>query len=372
MSSNTSSSSLPTWDQLCSKKEVFKERPSLLIGNGFSINIWSNFKYKSLLEKAISESLLISKTQSLFTSLETEDFEGLLRILAASKPVFAALQQNKQLLEQCEINIRESLIEAVQRVHVPWSEIPKSTYQTIATELTKYKSIYSTNYDLIVYWSIMTERHSRISNSPYKPLLDKLYHKLFGQNSLHQIGLSSVSKYHDDFADYFWNNPFNIFSVLNTKKEYKNRSLIHYLHGGLHLYIDNDTVQTFKRINDGKNILDKFKRNPNETPLFISEGTSKDKLRSIRRSDYLSYVFSCFENDKKPLVILGHKLSDNDQHIANAINTDWNRHVAISVLNSGNIDEKIKRFKRVLQGMNNLHFFDAATHPLLVKNLQVG
>ena len=336
MSSNTSKGGLLTWNDLCTQETVLTNRPSLLIGNGFSRNIWSDFKYQSLLEKARSENLLSSETNSLFTSLETEDFEWLLSVLAASKPVFAALKQDKKLLKNCEKNIRESLIKAVEMVHVPWSEIPKSTRQTIAKELKAHKLIYSTNYDLIVYWSIMTA-------------------------------------YRDEFADYFWNSPFNTFNVLNTKEDYKGRSLIHYLHGGLHLFRDNDTVQTSKREHNGRqNILDHLKTNPNKTPLFISEGTSKDKLRSIRRSDYLSYVFSCFKNDNNPLIILGHRLADNDQHIVDAINAYRNRPVAISVRNSGNIDEKKERFKDALWNVNNLHFFDAATHPLLGQNLQVG
>ena len=83
------------------------------------------------------------------------------------------------------------------------------------------------------------------------------------------------------------------------------------------------------------------------------------------------YVFSCFEKDSNPLVILGHSLGDSDQHIAKAINAHRNRHVAISVRKNGNIREKKAAIRKVLPNVEHLYFFDAATHPLLDESLRI-
>ena len=104
--------------------------------------------------------------------------------------------------------------------------------------------------------------------------------------------------------------------------------------------------------------------------FFISEGTYIHKLQCIYQSDYLSFVFSCFKDDRNPLVILGHSLGNSDQHIIDAINAHKDRHVAISVRNNEDIREKKAKFINLLPNVK-LSFFDAATHPLLHEGLRV-
>ena len=391
MSSNTSSDSLQGWNDLreevlCKGEPVFKNRPSLLIGNGFSINIWSDFKYTSLYEKA--EARFIQEHKKLFDRLETNNFEVVLSKLAEEKATRQASNQDLISLEKSEQVIRNALIQAIRDVHIPSTNF-YTISNIVSDELINYNSIYYTNYDLLIYWSVMYDTDvSRPQGTSRSTIFD-----------------------------FFWNNPFNprCTNIYNPEE----RSGIYYLHGGLHLYekifrksgeisdsrellpqqtpanlshqdfsgtqVSSDggsqsfRRETYKRINDGTNILDLFDNySLDEIPLFISEGGYLDKLRSIHQSDYLKFLFECFKNDTKPLVILGHSLADNDKHIADAIiKGDKNRYVAISIntsrnSNNSNINEKINRFKQVLQGMKNLHFFDAATHPLLVDDLQVG
>lgn len=326
--------SLQDWAHVGWDEPSHDPRPSLLIGNGFSRNIWPDFKYDSLFDKASqnNNAHLTDADMSLFKCLKTRNFEVVLSALATSKTVSVALDQHNNLFETHEQSIREALIQAVHSVHVSWSEDNGSDFLEIARELKKYTSIYCTNYDLIVYWSIMREEER------------------------------------EHFVDYFWENPFNI---LNNEVR-DGKKAVHFLHGGLHLCKDN-IGQTFKRTNsgDGINLLDGFGiDHPDKTPLFISEGKPKDKFRSIRQSDYLSFLFSRFAKDTKPLVILGHNLGPSDQHIIDAINAHKNRHVAISIRNNGNIRQKKARFVDALPDVE-LSFFDAATHPLLHENLRI-
>ena len=390
MSSNTSSGSLQGWNDLCEdvcedEEPVFKNRPSLLIGNGFSINIWSKFNYKYLYEEA-RNNFLTPEDKSLFDNLRTVNFEDVLKILALMKNR-ASTHHCQSLclsIEDNERSIRNALIKTIRDVHIPSINFPECKSRSICEKLMKYNSIYYTNYDLLIYWSVM--RYTDEQTSDRSMILSK-------------------------FFDFFWKNPFDLGDTEIRKPE--ERSGIYYLHGGLHLYEKffresgeiSDSLEllpqqtpanlshqdfsgtqvssdggfqcflgkTYKRTNDGRNILELFDNySLDEIPLFISEGRYQDKFRSIRQSNYLKFLFQRFKNDTNPLVILGHKLGDSDKHIANAIKVDKNRHVAISVNNHGNINEKKKRFTQALQGMKNLHFFDAATHPLLGANLRVG
>lgn len=347
MIGNLLDENLDHWDKLGWDKQGHDLKPSLLIGNGFSQNIWPGFKYNSLFEKASENSgvHLTAADVSLFDCLNTHNFEVVLSALATSKTVSVALNQHNnslnqysKLFETHERSIRDALIKAVHDVHVRWAEDLGPHLLEIADELEKYKSIYCTNYDLIIYWSIMKYIEDRY---PYR------------------------------FVDYFWPSPFNI---LNTKVN-EGRLAVHFLHGGLHL-CKNRIGQTFKRENVGigESLLDSFgiddPDDPDKIPLFISEGTAEDKLRSINQSNYLSFVLSRFGRDSSRLVILGHSLGDSDKHIANAINAHQERQVAISVRKHGNIRKKKAAIRHALPDVE-LSFFDAATHPLLRESLRI-
>lgn len=132
----------------------------LLIGNGFSQNLWRGFGYTSLFETASQGegAHLNAADVSLFERLETRNFELVLSALATSKTVCAALDQPQEPFSEREVSIREALIRAVHSVHIPWQSVPDAHLDTIAAELATYASIYCTNYDLTVYWALMRTR----------------------------------------------------------------------------------------------------------------------------------------------------------------------------------------------------------------------
>lgn len=205
---------LADWAQLRSEQDW----SGLLVGNGFSQNIWRKFGYQSLFETASQDNgaHLEASDISLFDQLGTRNFEMVLSALATSRSVSAALGQPYDQFQERENSIRDALIRAVHAVHIPWNAVPNETLDRLSAELSRYASIYSTNYDLLIYWSIMRDP--------------------------------------DSFRDYFWGRQFDI---ANTEIWGK-RTKVHYLHGGLHLY-RRPTGQTLKRHAEaGQNLLDLF------------------------------------------------------------------------------------------------------------------
>lgn len=225
------------------------------------------------------------------------------------------------------LSVRSALFEAVRRVHVPWDLLPETTFTKIGRELRRYDIIFSTNYDLLVYWSIMFAAAANI-------------------------------------RDYFW-NPDLSFDPTNTEVR-GSVSTILYLHGGIHLYVDTRTGETIKRSRPSDNLLnfaDLSRRT--RKPLFVSEGRSRDKMRSIRRSDYLSFGYQSLADYEGPLAIFGHSLSDADEHIARAIRSRVNRRVAVGLMPGSalKIIGNKTRIDQMLDGQR-VAYFDSTTHPL--------
>lgn len=311
---------LPSWTDI----EGRCEWSGLLLGNGFSQNIWARFGYQSLFETASQGDgqQLSAQDLALFHGLDTHNFEVVLSALSTSKLVANALAQNADLLTAREDSIRSALIAAVHRVHVPWAATPENTLNHVATSLAAYESVYSTNYDLLVYWALMRQPGA--------------------------------------FRDFFWSGDFDITNTEVWGKKTK----VHFLHGGLHLY-RKPNGQTVKRTaQPGANLLELFATDfGGALPLFISEGTASEKLASIYRSDYLSFLLSRFTEDASPIVVFGHSLGESDSHIVDILRSRPGRQIAVSMRPGGNIIEHKAGIIKALPSAE-LVFFEASTHPI--------
>ena len=318
---------------------------SILLGNGFSQNIWKKFGYTSLFYLAYA-SRFTAKSPSrkldrgLFEKLKTENFETVLNAVSTSKSVLEALGNDISFLDDRETSIRNELINSVHDVHVEHKEVTEPNFQHIANELSKYSSIFTTNYDLLIYWSI-----------------------------IYNINL---------FCDYFWKSKAggqtNVFDIGNTDV-WPGKVPIHYLHGALHLYKYSDG-STHKMNSLGDNILEQF-NNRNSVPLFVSEGTAQQKLTSIKKSEYLTFMLTRLASQEGSMVVFGHKLGETDQHIVNIVSRK-KRQIAVSICKFENI---MQRKRDVISALSkgkdskfdvaDVKFFDSITHPLGVKTLRV-
>ncbi len=329
-------SSLESWEYI---KQHFASS-EILIGNGASCAVWNKFRYLSLYEKSVSNPnhSLSELDIQLFKDWGADgNFEKVLSNLLIAKRTNEIIGQSNDSEVQTVIrerytNIRNALIDAVSEVHISSQDIRQNlnVLNSIREELKNYSCVYSTNYDLLIYWAIMTEPNS--------------------------------------FKDYFWRE--NTFDIMDTEIR-GNPTRVLYLHGALHLY--REIGRTKKLVNTGTKILEQFRDlwdiENNVTPLFIAEGNSKEKLESIYRSDYLSFAYSQFQIHKKSLVIFGHSLGDSDQHLVNAIKAANITNIAISMMQPD--EERMVRLRKNFPS-SNLFFFNAQSHPLGNPSLKVS
>src|ERR1035438_4880855 len=124
----------------------------LLVGNGSSSAIWNRFAYTSLYDRACSNEISNPLTPGaihIFESLGTHNFELVLSALKTTALVESALGRNTAEVDGLYEITQNALIEAVHAVHIPWASVTEETLRSMRDALLVYKSIYSTNYDLL-------------------------------------------------------------------------------------------------------------------------------------------------------------------------------------------------------------------------------
>ncbi|WDY59011.1 DUF4917 family protein [Pseudomonas sp. PSKL.D1] len=322
---------LATWPDLNQRHPC----DALLLGNGASRALWKPFGYFSLFEEAQragrKKGLAISD-QALFKSLGTELFEPVLSTLNHTVRANAALAINSTAPLNRYYSIKEGLIHATRTVHVPWPLMPPQTLASINQALRTYRSVYTSNYDLILPWAV---KHAA-----------------------------------QGFAVLFDEEGF--FDVRRTRT--KGTRILH-LHGGLHLLKLPDG-STRQRSAESAELLDGFAVNiPGEVPLFVNEDRSEEKLRAIRNSDYLSWCMGQLATESQGLCLFGQHLDSSDQHLLDAIRQAGPKHLSIAIraVSEASVVNQKQHFVTRFGDLpdTQLHFFDASTHPLGLPELAI-
>lgn len=311
--------------------------PELLIGNGASLAVWRKFAYLSLFDEAqTTRNRPLSPTElSVFRALDTSNFEQVLSALKNSIRVNAALTINSSSPRHRYFAIKEALIHAVRSVHIPWSQMQASSLMHINSALSQYQTVYSGNYDLLNYWAVMQ------APDAFEPL---------------------------------FRGPDSTFDLGNNARQSSATRML-YLHGGMHLVknIDGST----RMLNSSEStLLASFAINQlGDIPLFVNEGSSADKLKAIRSSDYLSFCYSQLSQPKETLCIFGHNLAAQDQHLVKALLQAGMKTLAISIYphNPLFIQQQKQHYASLFAGQDvELRFFDALSHPLGHRDLRVA
>jgi hypothetical protein len=161
------------------------ERGAILVGNGLSVSVSPSFAYTSLFEVARSEVdgryVLSPDDVQVFDHLGSRDFEQVLASLQIAALVCGQTgHDTSEILSRYE-RIKRSLLAAVRSVHPRHGDIAEDRLRRIQATLTTYSHVFTTNYDLLIYWATV--------EGPQR----------------------------EDFRDYFWTPPGLSFDLTNAR-----------------------------------------------------------------------------------------------------------------------------------------------------------
>ena len=139
-----------------------KRIPNLLIGNGFSISYSpSIFSYNAL--SSFINSSDDSELKTLFSVINTSNFEQIMRELDLFAKILKAFYDSLDIIKKLNAlseKLKKLLIEAVETSHLEnVFSISQNKLDSCANFLNFFTEskgkIFSTNYDLLLYWVLM-------------------------------------------------------------------------------------------------------------------------------------------------------------------------------------------------------------------------
>lgn len=323
--------SIEAWPDLA---ERFS-KAALLCGNGLSVNVWPAFDYASLFDYACDDGLT-AEDLALFAA--TKNFERVLSDLNTAISVNETLGEPADRIYERYRSIQRGLGRAVRAVHLGRSGVPDETLKKVRDELLRYEWIFSTSYDLLLYWAMGC-------GGSFSP-----------------------------FIDHF-RGPRLAFDA-DRANVFASKLPVYFLHGALHLVVGGSGVTWKLRSGAMHTVLEQFGEpidgDPQARPLLVTEGTARDKLRAIEGNAYLAHSLQTLRSTELPLVVFGSSLSAQDDHLLDALNEHPDRAVAVSLLPDGRRALAAKQadvFARL--ETEELYFFDGTTHPLGGSSLRV-
>lgn len=302
------------------------EDRALLVGNGFSIDY---FNYKTLLEEAGLEDG--SPIKTLFDGLDTVDFEAVIRALEDAIVVERAYgnDDHARELETDAQVVREALVTAVNATHPAHRDELVFKYESATAFLKHFDSVFSLNYDLLLYWVSFE--------------VPKLYDG-FALGKKHRDG-----RFQGPFQEAAYCQIFN-------------------LHGGLHLFQDK-IGDVYKALDHGSGvratITDEIGKHGN-LPLYVAEGNWQAKLKKINSVEYLRHCYRRLKETTANVFVFGHSADQNDSHIYHAIFGSKAEHVWFGIYKPDadklrEFDAKLTAFHAIGGRKVSYSFFDAET-----------
>ncbi len=270
-----------------------------LMGNGFSMAYDHEiFSYNAL------QSFVRDKNDPILTTvfdvLKTSNFELIMKQLKTTRllaEAFGANEEFKNKLNVSDEKLKVNLIKAIQELH------PEHVFEVAAEKslccsdflqmfLNTGGELFTTNYDLLMYWILMRNDIEDISDG-------------FGREI--------------EFGDLYDPDDYQISDLIwGPNKDNQN---INYLHGALPFF-DNG-IEIVKETYDGDHyLMEKVKKRvtSGDYPIFVTSGDGNIKLNQIKHNPYLTYCYDRLCKISGSLVTFGFNFGEYDDHIISAIN----------------------------------------------------
>jgi hypothetical protein len=271
-----------------------------MTGNGFSMAYDPTiFSYNALYDfvSALNDSTL-TKILGVIDSKNFELIMKELETLSALLDAFNADAALRAAILEARQKLKTALIEAIKALHPEHVfSVPESAADACAHFLQTFLStggkIFTSNYDLLLYWVLMR-----------KQIVDAV--DGFGRVLLNADDDPPLED--QDWSDLRWG-------------PHRDDQRIYYLHGALPLF---DTgVEVEKEEYDTQNyLLEKIgsRIDAGAYPIFVTAGDGKEKLTQIMHNRYLTFCYEALSKIEGSLVTFGFNFGDYDEHMIQAIN----------------------------------------------------
>lgn len=273
---------------------------SLLLGNGFSQAYSGDFGYARLRDRAEMDGKLTVPQTKLFEHADSDDFETVINHLEQSARLIRLYDpKDARLAAALEADaqaVKKGLVETLTKIHPASARsVYQPKYAAVRRFLTHFTNIFTVNYDLLLYWSV-------------------------NQDDL-QPEVVKNDGFRRPEGELVWVHP-----------DRDDDQKVFFLHGAMHLHTAGDDLRKIVTAN-GSNIVDQLRANLNDGryPLVVTEGSRQNKEARIGQSPYLAYCHRRLARLNGALFVHGVALSDNDQHILDAIADQPGRITALYV-----------------------------------------
>lgn len=331
-----------SFEQAIIQSEEYGSR-HVLLGNGFSIACRPDiFVYGRLFDHADFSTLSPAACKT-FEVLNTQDFEYVIRVLRdASRMVALYNRVPKDLADRMRKDaegLKSVLVNAIASRHPEMpSDISEDEYVACQHFLSYFKNIYTLNYDLLLYWAKMHTAEGEAPNSD----------------------------------DGFRKPEYNIEADYVTWEPHQTHGQnLWFLHGALHIFDSGNEVRKFTWVNTGIRLIEQIRDalHRDYFPLFVAEGTSREKQARIKHSDYLAKAYRSFSEIQGCLFVYGHSLAENDEHFLQRIEKGKIQHLFVGLYGDQNkIENKriIRRAHRMVTARGSrrpiqVSFYDSET-----------
>jgi Domain of unknown function (DUF4917) len=295
-----------TFAEAIRASESYNKR-HLLLGNGFSIACRPDiFIYGKLFEQADFSSLSPS-AKNAFTALGTTDFERVIKTLrdtAILSPIYGVDPVIANQMRDDADALKELLVQTIAKSHPERpSDITDEEYSACQKFLGYFSTTYTFNYDLLLYWT-------------------KMHPNLEGKITSDDGFRSSQDDLESgDELDYVVWEPGH------------HGQNMWFLHGALHVFDSGIEIKKFTWNRTGIRLIEQIREalNCDLFPLFVTEGSSSEKLDRIRHSDYLAKAYRSFQEIGQCLFIYGHSLAENDEHYLKLIERGKVKHLFVGL-----------------------------------------
>jgi hypothetical protein len=283
-----------------------KGKKRLLLGNGFSM-AWNKdiFSYNALLDEADFSSVS-PYARKVFDLFGTQNFEEIIRKLYDTVKILTLYtgedtKQSKILASDAD-KLKEILVKVIAGKHPDRpNRVGDGQYKACAKFLHNFETIYTLNYDLLLYWTLIND--------------------MGGDRLIKSINDGFVMPEEGQQEYVIWDG------------SHPNQQNVFYLHGGLHNF---DAGTEFKKLtycNTQIPLMDQIRKALQNDlyPHFVAEGSSHEKLECVNHSIFLNKGYKSLQGISGNLFVFGHAMAENDEHILRIIEDSKIENVFVSI-----------------------------------------